>query len=127
MSHECPQPHTLSPWEDFVLRHRNPVNLWIHFVSWICFMGGPLLALYTRNPWWLIPFFASGAIGTAGHALSGESDVSYQEATHNRNVPLFVTRIFWLIAQRRYRDEVERVEACAKILQASTRPPKASQ
>lgn len=114
MHSDQPKPPLLSPWEEFVLRHRNPVNLWIHFVSWICFMGGPLIALYTRNPWWLAPFFASGAIGTLGHVLSGESDVNYKEATHNRKVPIFVTRVFWLIALRQYKQEVERVEACAK-------------
>jgi hypothetical protein len=100
--------NNLSPWEDFVLRHRNPVNLWIHFVSWLMFMGGPLAAIYTRNPWWLAPFFASGLMGAAGHAISGESDVSFKEATHNRKVPLFITRVFLLIALRRYQQEVQR-------------------
>ena len=110
----------LSPWEEFVLRHRNPVNLWIHFVSWLMFMGGPLTAIYTRNPWWLAPFFASGLVGAAGHAISGESDVSFKEATHSRKVPFFISRVFLMIALRRYPQEVQRVLSKSLVLEKGT-------
>ena len=59
----------LTDWETFILRHREPGNLFVHLISWLMFMGGPLLALFTSNAWYLSLFFGSGAVGAFGAFL----------------------------------------------------------
>jgi hypothetical protein len=113
-----PTPVVLDPWDAFVVRHQKPSNLAGHFVSFVCFYGGPALALGTRNPWWLLPFFASGGIGALSHHLTGDGKVDVREATSSPLVVFFVTRMFWRILRGTYAEDIARAnaryaEACA--------------
>jgi len=103
----------LTDWETFILRHREPGNLFVHLISWLMFMGGPLLALFTSNAWYLSLFFGSGAVGAFGHFVFKDSGVSLKEATSSKMVPVYVTRMLWSLAQRNYWPQVERAEARA--------------
>ena len=97
----------LEEWDVFVLRHRNPGNLFVHFVSWLMFFGGPFAAVMTKNPYYLLLFFASGAVGAFGHYCFRDSGVSLKEATSSAKVPVFVTKMFWLLMTRQYWKQVE--------------------
>ena len=101
----------LSEWEAFCLRHSKPGNLWLHFVSFLCFWGGPVLAWVKWNPWWLLPFFASGLIGVLGHALFKDGEVSTREATYQVTVPFLVTWMFLRILLGRYGGDLARARA----------------
>lgn len=101
----------LDPWDLFVLRHRKPLNLCIHAVSFVMFYGGPAVAVATRNPWWIVPFLASGSVGAFGHWVSGDGGVSVREATSSPWVVFYVTRMFWRIARGRYRDDLAAADA----------------
>jgi len=98
----------ITSWDLFVLRHAKRGNLILHFVSWLMFFGGPLLALLSWNAWWLTLFLASGAVGAAGHYVFKDSGVSLREATSTPGVPLYVSRMFVLIARGEYAEEVRR-------------------
>ena len=93
---------TLSEWHNFVLRHQKLGNLGFHFVSSLFFFVSPLLAVWTRNPFWLGFFLISGVLGTAGHYLFNDGGVSVREATFQLSVPYFVLKMFWEILIRRY-------------------------
>lgn len=101
----------LTPWELFVLRHRKPLNLWIHAVSFGMFYGGPVAALISRNPWWLVLFAASGSVGAFGHWVSGDGGVNVREATSSPLVVFYVTRMFWRMARGRYGADIAAAEA----------------
>jgi hypothetical protein len=101
-------PVVLDDWDAFVVRHQKPSNLVGHFVSFLCFYGGPALALGKRNPWWLLLFFLSGGIGALSHFLTGDGRVDVREATSRPLVVFFVTRMFWRILRGTYADDVVR-------------------
>ncbi|MSQ03056.1 MAG: hypothetical protein EXR71_14405 [Myxococcales bacterium] len=101
----------LTPWDLFVLRHRRPLNLWIHAVSFGMFYGGPLAAVATRNPWWIVLFLASGGVGAFGHWVSRDGGVSVREATSSPWVVFYVTRMFYRIALGRYRGDIAAADA----------------
>jgi len=106
----------LTEWETFILRHQKPGNLAVHFVSWLMFFGGPLIALLTFNPWWLSLFLLSGATGAAGHFIFGDSGVSLREATSNLSVPVFVSRMFWDLLRGKYWSQVQEAQRKAQGL-----------
>ena len=104
-------PVVLDAWDAFVVRHQKPSNLAGHFVSFVCFYGGPVLALATWNPWWLLPFFASGGIGALSHFLTGDGRVDVREATSSPLVVFFVTRMFWRLLRGTYAADIARANA----------------
>lgn len=113
--------HDLDSWDLFVLRHQSRGNLVVHFVSWLMFFFGPVLALVTWNPWWLIAFLASGLVGAGGHYAFKDSGVSLKEATSSPAVPLYVTVMFYKLARRRYWDDVAAAQAKFDRFTANTR------
>lgn len=112
----APSQAALTPWDLFVLRHRHPGNLAVHFVSALMFFGTPIAAAATRNPWWLIGFFSSGMVGVFGHYAFKDSGVSLREATVATEVPYFVLVMFYKIARGSYRRDVD--AALAKAARA---------
>ncbi len=108
---DAPSSQGIPAWESFVLRHTKPGNLAVHFVSFLMFCGAPIAALLTWNPWWMIPFFASGLVGSLGHYLFNESNVSLNEATSDARVPFFVALIFYNIAKGTYAAEIAKARA----------------
>ncbi len=110
-------PNNLSEWQNFVLRHQNPANIWVHFVSFLCFMGGPILALLTANILWFGLFMISGLIGTAGHYVFRDGGVSVREATFQLSVPYFVGKMLYQIVTGTYqRSTLEAKASQARII-----------
>ncbi len=101
----------LTTWERFVLRHTQPGNLAVHFVSLLLFFGSPLVALIAWSPWPLLGFVFSGAVGTLGHVLFRDGAVSVRESTSQPEVPYYVVRMFWLLARGRYAGEIAAARA----------------
>lgn len=97
----------LTPWDLFVLRHRNTANLWVHFVSFIIYYASPVVALLTRNPWWLVGLPISGYLGALGHYVFKDGGVDVKEATFSPRVVTYVTIMFYKIARGTYFAEVE--------------------
>jgi hypothetical protein len=113
----------LTPWDLFVLRHRKPGNLVVHFVSALLFFGTPVAALVLMQPWLLEGFFSSGMVGAAGHYVFKDSGVSVREATVATEVPYFVLVMFYKIARGTYAADIERAMAkSAATLPAPARP-----
>ncbi|HVJ92709.1 MAG TPA: hypothetical protein VM580_23070 [Labilithrix sp.] len=105
----------LTPWDRFVLRHRRPGNLVVHFVSAILFFGSPLAALVFKQPWLLLGFFSSGLLGAAGHHVFADGVVSVREATVATEVPYFVLVMFYKIARGTYATDIERALSKVKL------------
>jgi hypothetical protein len=103
----------LTAWDQFVLRHRRPSNLVLHFISFFCFFGGPVLALLLWNPWYLVLFFASGLVGAAGHWISGDGGVNLRETTSSPQVVKFNTIMVYKVLSGSYRADIERALAKA--------------
>lgn len=97
---------TLSTWDLFVLRHNKRLNLQIHFVAFLMFYGGPVVALITWNPWWLVAYVLSGPLGAFAHYVSGDGGVNLREATSSPLVVFYVTIMFYKIACRTYANDV---------------------
>ena len=108
---------TLRSWDLFVVRHQKPSNLAGHFVSFLMFYGGPLLALTTGNHWGWVAFFASGAVGAISHFLTGDGKVNLREATSSPLVVFYVTLLFWKLFRGTYRQDIERANANFRKLQ----------
>jgi hypothetical protein len=106
----------ITAWELFVLRHRHPLNLRIHFVSMCMYLVGcacffAVLLTEQRFSWpWFALWCASGPMGAFGHWWTGDGRVSAREATHDPAVPFFVFRMFWHLARGSYAEEVRRAE-----------------
>ncbi len=97
----------MSDWHRFVLRHTNVGNFIFHFISLVFFFGGPVAALVTWESYWLLPFFISGMVGTAGHYLFRDGSVSVKEATIQIMVPFYVMRMFYLLLKGKYSEELK--------------------
>jgi hypothetical protein len=98
--------NTLSSWDLFVLRHRHPGNLLVHFVSFVVYYGSVPLAIYFGNFYWLLGLPLSGVIGASGHYIFRDGGVKVSEATFDPQVVFYVTIMFLKIAQRRYRQDI---------------------
>ena len=96
-------------WVHFVVKHTHPGNLAFHAVSLVLFWVAPVIALVEWSLPWLVAFLLSGLVGTAGHHLFGEGDVTYREATSTPMIPLYVAKMFWMLARGEWWPEVERM------------------
>lgn len=101
-------PDTLVDWDLFVLRHQNKKNVAVHFVSFLCFWLSPILAIVI-NPWFIIGFFASGIIGTAGHYFFTDGTVDAKEATSSLQVVEFSSKMAFLFISGQYWGEINYV------------------
>jgi len=100
----------LSDWHRFVLRHTQLGNFVFHFISMLCFFVSPVVALVTKNPAWLLLFFISGMIGTAGHYIFKDGGVSVREATIKLMVPIYVLRMFASLLKGQYAQEIKNAQ-----------------
>jgi hypothetical protein len=98
--------YALTPWDNFVCRHRLPWNVVGHLISFLMFYGGPTLALVRWDARWLILFFTSGVVGAASHWLTGDGAVDTREATSSPQTVLFVNRMFLRIAIGQYSSDI---------------------
>ncbi len=105
----------LTEWDRFVIRHRQPGNLAIHFVSFLFFFGSPIAALVFRSWWLLVPFFLSGLVGAAGHYIFDDGGVSVREATSSPQVVMFNVRMVYKVLSGSYGNDIR--AALAKVSQ----------
>ena len=97
----------------------------MHAVSASFFFGAPVVALVSWNPWWLIPFFVSGVVGSAGHYLFDDGRVDARETTSAPEVPPYVLLMFWMLLRGQWWDEVARAQqAVREAQQGPTATPK---
>ena len=61
-----------NPFANWLRRHRNPVNFWLHMVGIpACFVAAPIL-LALRHYWVALACFVGGyVLQFAGHAIEG--------------------------------------------------------
>lgn len=103
-------PETLVDWDLFVLRHQNKKNVVVHFISFLFFWVSPVLALFV-SPYFIIGFFLSGLIGTAGHYFFTDGTVDAKEATSSLQVVEFSSKMAYLFVIGRYWSEIIYVNA----------------
>lgn len=101
-----PSKSRLEDWDLFVLRHRKTPNILFHIVSFSAFWLSLPLALAFREPLWLIGFFSSGLIGTAGHYLFKDGTVDGKEASSSPQVVYFSSSMVLMFLTGRYRREI---------------------
>ncbi len=99
----------LENWDLFVLRHQQPFNVGIHFISFLMFWLGPVAAILI-HPAFLAFFFLSGLLGVAGHYLFKDGTVDRKEATSSVEVVLFSSLMAILFVTGKYFSEIERVK-----------------
>jgi len=61
------------------------------------------------SPWFIIGFFASGIIGTAGHYFFSDGTVDAKEATSSLQVVQFSSKMAFLFISGRYWEEISYV------------------
>ena len=96
----------LNGWQAFVLRHKKPTNLVLHFVSAVLFFGSPVGFLLTWDPIWVWPWFASGFVGTGAHYVTGDGNVTLRQATSSPETIWHNLRMWWRIVSGRYAEDV---------------------
>lgn len=106
---------SLTSWELFVLRHRKPGNLAVHFVSFVVYYTSPCLALGLKNPLYLLGLPLSGMIGASGHFLFKDGGVKVKEATFDPKVVMFVTLMFYKIAKGTYARDIQAAQTKAGL------------
>lgn len=103
----------MTRWQFFVIRHRQPANLAVHFVCFLLYFGGLGGALLTWNPWYLLGPPLSSLLGSPSHYLFDDGVVGFDrgEGILTRYVPLYVARIYWRMLRGRYREDIADAEA----------------
>ena len=69
------RPSYLTEWEYFVLRHQSAANMIFHLIMLFGMFGFPVVALLTRNPWFLIGGILVSPLGTIGHKVFKDGTV----------------------------------------------------
>ncbi len=103
----------MTRWEFFVLRHRQPWNLVVHFFGFILYFGGLLGVLLTWDWRFLGGPVLSSLLATPSHYIFGDGivDPRYGEGVFTGFVPVYVVSIYWCLWKGTYWDDVRRVEA----------------
>ncbi|MBL7546162.1 MAG: hypothetical protein JNL11_20245 [Bdellovibrionaceae bacterium] len=99
----------LENWDLFVLRHQQKANIRIHFISFLMFWLGPILALAIHPIYWVL-FFLSGMVGVAGHYFCKDGTVDRKEATSSVEVVVFSSLMAILFVSQSYDQEIVRVK-----------------
>ncbi len=97
----------LSEWEYFVLRHRNPTNLLLHFISLMLAYVVLGFAIVKQNAWYLLLYPIPVYIGYSGHRFE-EGEVRRKDFLSPFS-GLFLMRIYYLIALRKYSGVVQEI------------------
>lgn len=95
----------LEDWDMFVMRHRDPRNIWMHVLSFGLFWISPVLALMV-SPWWWLGFLSSGLVGTAGHYVFKDGVVDFREATSRWQVVFYSSCMILLFLSGSYKEEI---------------------
>src|SRR5688572_5313422 len=96
----------LNSWDVFVLRHQKTPNIIFHVISCALFWFSIPVAIILRQPYWVLGFFASGLMGTAGHFLFGDGTVNRKEATSSLQVVHYSSKMVLLFLIGRYGREI---------------------
>ncbi len=95
----------LTEWEYFVLRHRNPTNLTLHFISLMLAYLVFGLAIVKQNAWYLLLYPIPVYIGYSGHRFE-VGEVRRKDFLSPFS-GLYLMRIYYLVAIRKYSSVVE--------------------
>ncbi len=101
----------LPAWDFFVLRHRKPANLAVHFATFVLYCVSLAVAVAKWDYRWLLGCVAAGLIAAPAHWLFDDGGVNVHEATWDPRVPFFVAIMFWRMARGRYWEDVRQAEA----------------
>ena len=103
----------LGQWHFFVIRHRQPANLVVHFFAVILYFGGVLGFLATLDPRWFLGGILSSIIASPSHYLFEDGIVSPDrgEGILTRYVPIYVASIYFMLLCGTYWPAVEEAEA----------------
>lgn len=101
-------------WDVFVMKHRQPINIWLHVLAVILLYGSPVMALALGSPWWLVGLPLSTVLGQIGHAVYEPSHVDTRDAVFSLRAFSALTRMAGLVLTGRYSREIARVQAAVK-------------
>jgi N-acyl-D-aspartate/D-glutamate deacylase len=95
-------------WDIFLLKHRDPINIALHFLGVIIFYGVIALAVAAGNPWLLFMLPLSQLVGLAGHYFFERSHIDLQDAVFSFRASRCLNKMFLYVLTGKYRQEVER-------------------
>ena len=109
-------------WDVFLLKHRNPINIALHFLGVIIFYGLIVLAVAFGNPWLLLMLPLSQLVGLAGHYFFERSHIDLQDAVFSFRASRCLNKMFLYVLTGKYRQEIERaVKALNEYLMAKSK------
>lgn len=103
----------MGQWLFFVIRHRQPANLVVHFFAVNLYFGGIFGFLATFDPRWFLGGILSSVIASPSHYYFDDGIVSPDrgEGILTRYVPIYVASIYFMLLRGTYWPEVEKAEA----------------
>ncbi len=102
-------------WDVFVMKHRRWPNVWLHVLAVFMMYGSAVLGAATINYWWLLGIPVSNVLGQFGHACCEPTHVDRRDALFSWRAMFALTRLAALVVSGRYRSEIARVEALARV------------
>ncbi|HKP85716.1 MAG TPA: amidohydrolase family protein [Blastocatellia bacterium] len=104
-------------WDVFVMKHRNPANVALHFLGVIIFYALLALALLLPNLWLLLLLPASQAVGLLGHYFFERSHIDLQDAIFSPRASRCLNKMFVRIITGKYAGDVKRTSDELKAYQ----------
>jgi NAD(P)-dependent dehydrogenase (short-subunit alcohol dehydrogenase family) len=119
--HSAPRSGRISDWHAFVLRHKKPANLVLHFASAVMFFGAPLLGLFTGDVRFVWVWLGSSIVGSSAHYLTRDGVVTVRQATSSPKVVGYNVRMWWRVITGRYADDIRDALASLEASKHTTR------
>lgn len=110
----------LTAWDHFVLRHRIPANLVVHFIAWTIYIVSAICAVTLWDWRWLFGLVLSGVIGALSHVIFKDGTIKVSEATFDPKTPFFVSMMFFKIFTGNYRKDIAIAEEKLRGLPGAT-------
>jgi N-acyl-D-aspartate/D-glutamate deacylase len=95
-------------WDIFVMKHRNPYNISLHFLGVIVFYGIVAAAIFARNPWLLFLLPLSQIVGLVGHYFFERSHIDLQDAVFSVRASRCLNKMFLRIITGEYKEDIRR-------------------
>jgi hypothetical protein len=95
-------------WDIFVMKHRNPYNIALHFLGVIVFYAIVAAAIFARNPWLLFLLPLSQIVGLVGHYFFERSHIDLQDAVFSVRASRSLNKMFLRIVTGKYKEDIHR-------------------
>lgn len=106
-------------WEVFVLKHQNPINIWVHVFAMI-YLYALLAFVVTTQRWELLIIIPLAQIsGLVSHAFFERSFIDFDDALFSPRAFRCLNRMLCLVLTGRYGKELRRVQGELRVWQAS--------